>query len=370
MCPAPPETQLAEPMPPTPPQQTWAHSCCLREKLEEALANPAITAIESDIMMSTSAPAPSAAAASGGSDYGGCVPIMAHPSLLGHAPLWDLTFADFLSRCVSDGKRHLKFDFKELRVVEPCLRMISERSTELRANGQTVWLNADVLPGPNSRRRPEIPADAFMPLCRQLCPWAMLSLGWCVGVIGPEECYTEEDMIEMRRVCVKHRVPGAAVVFATNLRMSERSLPALSKLLQQVPGSQMLFWTGTGETPVPSSMCESVQLQLGATGAGHRVGFDAAVASTCWQLSQAQVIDFSFFASRWSRWLCCPIIPMTKSVNEKKPLVDESSGSVPPPPVEAVLTAALLSAPTPQTLHAHAASGGADEVQGGEVPKE
>ena len=42
---------------------------------------------------------------------------------------------------------------------------------------QAVWLNADIVPGPNSRKRVAIPADSFLPLCR-----APL-LGWRPGCL-------------------------------------------------------------------------------------------------------------------------------------------------------------------------------------------
>jgi len=77
---------------------------------------------------------------------------------------------------------------------------------------QAVWLNADVVPGPNHRRgHIKIPASSFLPLCRRLCPFALLSLGWVVAPIGPDEAYTHEDARQMERVCREYDIPGEQV---------------------------------------------------------------------------------------------------------------------------------------------------------------
>lgn len=108
-------------------------------------------------------------------------------------------------RPLPSGTRHLKLDFKEMAAVEPCLQLLAARWPKLRANGQGVWLNADVLPGPNARRRSRMPAEEFVPLCRRMCPHASLSLGWQLGVIGREQGYAESDATEMLRVCLEHQ---------------------------------------------------------------------------------------------------------------------------------------------------------------------
>uniref|UniRef100_A0A7S4EWY6 Menorin-like domain-containing protein n=1 Tax=Chrysotila carterae TaxID=13221 RepID=A0A7S4EWY6_CHRCT len=172
--------------------QIWVHSCCSRQKLEAALADSAITAVESDIIMSREG-----------------MPIMAHPP----ATTSDLSFEEFLDTCISDGCRHLKLDFKAGAAVEPCLNVLAKRATELRANGQAVWLNADVICGPNARKRgATIPAHKFIPLCQRLCPFALFSFGWRVAPFGPEEAYSHDDAYEMVRRHRKCRAGNAQVV--------------------------------------------------------------------------------------------------------------------------------------------------------------
>ena len=240
-------------------QQRWIHSCCSQDKLAQALADPTITAIETDIVA-------------------GPEPTLAHPP----ATSSDLPLDEFLERCIADGKRHLKLDFKELSIVESVLQRVALAWPRLAANGQAVWLNADILPGPNKREADiPIPPGAFVPLCRRLCPHAMLSLGWRTAPSGPEEAYTQGDVDAMARLCSEHSIPGTAVVFAVNARYAEGALPPLVELLAALPQSQMLLWTGTGEPPF--FRLESkvrVLAAFAAAGFPDAVGFDVQLAAS------------------------------------------------------------------------------------------
>uniref|UniRef100_A0A7S2NJM5 Menorin-like domain-containing protein n=1 Tax=Haptolina brevifila TaxID=156173 RepID=A0A7S2NJM5_9EUKA len=269
---------------------------------------------------------------------------MAHPTWRKTLPPdIDLTFTDFLERCVRDGTRHLKLDFKELAAVEPCLELLAQHWPQLHSNGQAVWLNADILPGPNARSAVAIPARNFVPLCRQLCPHAVLSLGWCVGPLGPEQVYAEHDVREMLRVCTEHGLPSSAVVFAASLRFSERNPEIMGRLLERLPDAQLLYWSGTGEPPVQPSSQASVHQVMVSKGVSERVGYDLAVANSLQQTCAASVVDCTFFWSRWSRWLCCattstPYLAMIppSMAGERQPLVystppSNSSSEAPTP---------------------------------------
>ena len=339
------DIDIGPPYTPRPrPQQQWVHSCCTIKKLERALANPNVSAIEADIMMghkSTDGASSAVNRAGGGgaaSQRAAPIPIMAHPTWRKGVPsLVDMSFADFLERCLADGTRHLKLDFKDLRAVEPCLELLAQQWPQLHANGQAIWLNADVLPGPNARgsKAVRVPAREFVPLCRRLCPHAVLSLGWCVGPLGAEEKYTEHDIEEMKRICVEYNLPGAAVVFAASLRLSERAVPLLGSLLGAVVDAQILFWTGTGEPPVYPTTYEGVYMAVARMGYTERVGYDIQVARSCCSITSARAIDCTFFWSRWSRWLCCPYTltgpAAGAGVGERQPLVIErANGTLTP----------------------------------------
>jgi len=264
---------------------------------------------------------------------GNYVPMMAHPSRWNPEPPSDLTFSDFLERCIADGTRHLKLDFKHANAVEPCLQLLSKRWKELYTNGQAVWLNADVLPGPNARGKPPISANEFVSLSRRYCPHAVLSLGWCVGPIGPEERYTHYDMEEMTKLCHMHGLPGSAITFAVSLRLAERALADVASILKLVPESQLLLWTGTGEAPVRPGVYARAQSTLARLGVSERVGFDVAIAKTCLQSGQAEAVDCTFWWSRWTRYFCCGqlgtdyLLLAHRDAGEHTPLFDPASNT-------------------------------------------
>ena len=331
------------------PQQAWVHSCCSASKLERALSDPDVSAIEADIMMG-------GGSGTNGGTNGHRIPVMAHPTWRRQLPTdVDLTFSEFLERCLADGSRHLKLDFKEAEAVEPCLELLAQRWPQLHSNGQAIWLNADVLPGPNSRGPCRVPATTFLPLCRRLCPHAVLSLGWTVAPLGPEEAYGEDDIAGMHRLCQEYNVPGSSVVFAASLRFSERCVALFGQLLTNVPDSQLLLWTGTGELPVHPSTHTKFSTAMSNLGYGERVGFDVQLASSCCQVSVSRAVDCTFFWSRWSRWLCgCASPAMVGSLGgspalgERQPLVRETHSGMRTPNLTP--SAKSFAPPTPQRI--------------------
>jgi hypothetical protein len=281
------------------------HSCCSVAKLKRALADPNITAIEADVLMSSPGPR---------------VPIMAHPPSRSS----DLDFSQFIDRVIADGSRHMKLDFKEAETLEPCLALLAARAPQLIKNGQVVWLNADVLPGPNARHSPvPVPAHMFLPLCRRICPFALLSLGWRLSPIGAEEAYTERDAALMERLCLDHGVSGDKVVFAAAVRFAELAPQPLISLLHRVPHSELLLWTGTGEMPVRTSTTSHLTTAMVAAGLSDRVGYDVRLARNYTQHAQAHAVDCTFFCSRWSRWLCCGSrVAQLQQTGERQGLLD------------------------------------------------
>ncbi|CAJ1403744.1 unnamed protein product [Effrenium voratum] len=242
------------------PHQVWAHSCVSKQKLEHALQNPEVTAIEVDVAMGYFTGNP-----------GKKMPVMTHPPLLTS----DLTFEDFLDKLIEDKRRHVKFDFKDLESVERCLPVLAERSSELARNGQAVWLNADVLPGPGLRRWScAVPAEEFLSKAEEYCPGAHLSLGWKANPVGLE-AYNEADCKAMAQICRHHAKQN--VVFAVAARAAARDFQPLADLLAQIPGSQLLFWTGAWEPPLLNTTLVKLQESLANHGLLQRCGFDCRV---------------------------------------------------------------------------------------------
>lgn len=252
------ERPVWAPLPP--PNQVWAHSCVSKRKLEKALQDPEVTAIEVDVAMGYLT-----------GDKDEMVPVMAHPPILTS----DLSFEEFLEQLIRDGKRHVKFDFKDLKAVERCLPLLRERSKELAANGQAVWLNADVLPGPGLRGWScSVPAEQFLAAAEEHCPGAHLSLGWKANPVTLE-AYNEADCRAMATLCRHHAKQN--VVFAVAARTAARNFEPLAALLSQVPGSQLLFWTGAWEPPLPRGTLWKLREELRKNGFDQRGGFDCRV---------------------------------------------------------------------------------------------
>eukprot|EP00438_Fugacium_kawagutii_P022933 Skav226770 [mRNA] locus=scaffold8:181316:185906:- [translate_table: standard] len=181
----------------------WAHSCVSKKKLEAALQ---VTAIEVDVAMGY---------------YAGFADTDGRPSIV----VFPAEEADFLDELIRDGRRHVKFDFKDLEAVRLCLPMLAERSGELASNGQAVWLNADVLPGPGLRSWScSVPAEDFLTKAEELCPGAHLSLGWKANPVT-SDAYNE---VPTKKLHAKQNV-----VFAVSARTAAKNFEPLAALLAQ-----------------------------------------------------------------------------------------------------------------------------------------
>mmetsp|Transcript_46632 Transcript_46632/g.110883 ORF Transcript_46632/g.110883 Transcript_46632/m.110883 type:complete len:404 (+) Transcript_46632:39-1250(+) len=293
---APPRAESSVWVPMPSPQQTWAHSCCSRSKLQTSLSNPGITAIEADIRMGvlTTADGPRHDVA-----------VMAHPPSRSS----DLSFEEFLEACIKDGGRHLKLDFKDIESVEQCLPLVAAARSRLRANGQALWLNADLLPGPGAAMLfSPLQADRFLQLVQEHCPGAHLSLGWSVNPLG-RACYTEDDCKAMGKLWKAHTARTSAsgllsgdVVFAVSLRLAERDTRHLVELLEDVEGSQLLFWTGTWEPAVRSSTLTRLRAALEKAGVRDRCGYDCKVSLTAGHVDRLFEKFVQAVASCIGRW--------------------------------------------------------------------
>lgn len=74
-------------------------------------------------------------------------PILAHPP----DEQSDLLLDDFLEVTLNEGSKHIKLDFKSTEVVRVCLPVVASHLSKANANGQALFLNADILPGPGFR---------------------------------------------------------------------------------------------------------------------------------------------------------------------------------------------------------------------------
>lgn len=243
-------------------EQQWAHSCCSLRSLESAFQGPFVTAIEADILMGTMQSMQSQQE----------LPIMAHPP----CRTSDLSFEDFWQRCLAEARHHVKLDFKDLRSLQLCLPTVQASKCRLAAQGQGVWINADILPGPNRREPCPIPAEDFLMAVKQWAPGVPLSLGWRVSLAG-SDAYTAHDISGMLQLC--DSLEAELLVFAVSARLALRDPGPLLQLLEQKPLSQLLLWTGTGEPALHASSC----FKLSQIFPADRVGMDCRVTESAWE---------------------------------------------------------------------------------------
>lgn len=92
-------------------------------------------------------------------------------------------------------------------------------------------------------------------------------------------------------------------MFAASVRYFELDPAPMVKLLQAMPHSHLLLWTGSGEMAIRESTVRAARALFKSLGLLDRVGFDVLLATSCMQVGQAKTVDCTFVSSRWVRWL-------------------------------------------------------------------
>ncbi|XP_067838880.1 protein FAM151B isoform X3 [Heptranchias perlo] len=133
----------------------WSHAANRKAQMKEALNSDAHM-IEADVLFGSQ-----------GSHEG--QPIMAHPPETDS----DNTLHNWLNEVLQSDKG-IKLDFKSLSAVEPSMKMLVSMKDHLT---RPVWINADILPGPNGSGTATIPNE-FLHTVTSYLPDVTLSLGW------------------------------------------------------------------------------------------------------------------------------------------------------------------------------------------------
>nr|XP_031530379.1 protein FAM151B isoform X2 [Vicugna pacos] len=139
-------------------QIIWYHAANHKVQVNEALKSTAHM-IEADIILP-----------SDGSEHG--QPIMAHPPETNS----DNTLQEWLAEVIKSNKG-IKLDFKSLAAVEPSMMLLENVKRHLK---RPVWINADILPGPNGNSR-VVDAKPFIDTVTSFFPDVTFSLGWTTG---------------------------------------------------------------------------------------------------------------------------------------------------------------------------------------------
>ncbi|KAK7158893.1 hypothetical protein R3I94_005279 [Phoxinus phoxinus] len=204
---------------------TWYHSANNKSEMNKAL-NSDVLILEADINVQGHNTANETN-----------IPIMAHPPDI----YSDNTLEDWLD-AVLKSKKGVKLDFKSINAVEPSLDL-------LRAKNQTginrpVWINADILLGPNVPDFwPVVNASEFFELIQLKFPDVTISPGWKVLYLSifPNVTYTR-SMVEQMYSTVRH-LPQK-ITFPVHALMAKNGWPHLSWLLSQSSRFSLTLWQG------------------------------------------------------------------------------------------------------------------------------
>ncbi|XP_078264159.1 protein FAM151A [Rhinoraja longicauda] len=206
---------------------TWHHGANRKHQMEEALNSSAMV-LEADVNIE---------GLNTRNETG--IPIMAHPPDI----YSDNTFQEWLD-IVIRSKRGMKLDFKSIDAVNPSLDILAKKSNEMCIN-RPIWLNADILIGPNVPQFiPSINASRFLSLIQQKFPNVVLSPGWMTFYLPliASKPYTR-TMVEEMYDLVKGR--WQRVTFPVRAVLLKNAWPHFSWLLSQSPRYSLTLWQGS-----------------------------------------------------------------------------------------------------------------------------
>ncbi|EPQ15418.1 Protein FAM151A [Myotis brandtii] len=169
------------------------------------------------------------------------VPIMAHPPLI----YSDNTLEQWLDAVLASSLKGIKLDFKSIKAVGPSLDLL-RRLTDAGKVRRPVWINADILKGPNVPISIQVNATQFLALVQEKYPEATLSPGWTTLYLPllPNSTYTRA-MIEKMQELV-----GALpqrVTFPVRAVMARAAWPHFSWLLGQSDRYSLTLWQGVSD---------------------------------------------------------------------------------------------------------------------------
>ncbi|XP_069336110.1 protein FAM151A [Eulemur rufifrons] len=232
-------------------QVTWYHAANSQEEMGAAL-NSNVMVLEADVTVEGLNTA---------NETG--VPIMAHPPAISS----DNTLQQWLDTVLSSSQKGIKLDFKSLKAVGPSLDLLRQL-TEAGRVRRPVWINADILRGPNMPISIEVNATQFLALVQEKYPEATLSPGWTTLYVPmfPNRTYTQ-DMVERMQELVG-TLPQR-VTFPVRAVMARAAWPHFSWLLGQSERYSLTLWQGA-----PDPMSVDDLLYVRDNSAAHQVYYD------------------------------------------------------------------------------------------------
>ncbi|XP_044302621.1 protein FAM151B isoform X2 [Varanus komodoensis] len=195
----------------------WYHRANNKLQMKEAIQSTAHM-IEADILLQEG--------------VGRSEPVMAHPPETSS----DNSLQEWLNE-VKNTNKGIKLDFKSLAAVNPSIKLLGD--LKLR---QPIWLNADILPGPNGSNC-VVDAKGFLDTVTSFFPAVTLSLGWTTDWINLKcnKGYSSAMVQEMAAICSNLVQP---ITFPVRAALVRQSISELTWLLQQSDRYTLTIWTG------------------------------------------------------------------------------------------------------------------------------
>ncbi|KAM4623654.1 protein FAM151A [Polymixia lowei] len=203
---------------------TWYHRANNKSEMNKALASD-VMILEADVTVEGI-----------GTPNQKPIPIMAHPPAISS----DNTLDQWLE-AVLKSRKGIKLDFKSLVSVAPSLDLLNKS----RSINRPVWLNADIIRGPNVPDfMPVVNGTRFLQLIQEKFPDVTVSPGWKVNYVPPifTGTYTRSMVEEMYDI-IRH-VPQK-VTFPVHALLARRGWQHLSWLLSQSPRFSLTLWQGS-----------------------------------------------------------------------------------------------------------------------------
>nr|XP_020483395.2 protein FAM151A-like [Labrus bergylta] len=206
---------------------SWFHRANRKEEMNKALTSDSMI-LEADVTLEGY-----------GTPNEKPIPIMAHPPDI----YSDNTLDQWLNAVLA-SRKGIKLDFKSLASVGHSLDLLRMKNSSSEIN-RPVWLNADILRGPNVPAfMPQVNGTRFLELIQEKFQDVTLSPGWMVAYSPPlfTQTYTRlmvEDMYDMIK-----DVPQK-VTFPVHALLVQRGWQHISWLLSQSPRFSLTLWQGS-----------------------------------------------------------------------------------------------------------------------------
>ena len=168
------------------------------------------------------------------------IPVHAHPP----ATDSDVTLVEWLDRATQEPDVGMKLDIKYIEALEPSMKIISEKAHQLHA---PLWMNADIVAGPNSPKDPVSPRE-FIDTCNRHFPLTTMSLGfttaWNDDGSSTENMYTWQMIFDILQYTFPLQQP---VTFPMRAMWCVRSWSKFTWLLGLKEDFSITIWSGSSD---------------------------------------------------------------------------------------------------------------------------